>query len=391
MTIKKIAILILALLLPLTIEAQKKKNRAVKKPPIMVEEEPQEDPRITNMREMTQQIIIIDSIVTDKDQFLAHYRLSSETGSLTTTGQFFGRPVDGYAFLNEMGNKVYFSKPDFDGYLRLYTSDKLGNNWSEGTLLQGLDKGISESNYPFMLNDGITLYFAAKGEESIGGYDIFFTRYDSRSGSFLKPENIGMPFNSEANDYMYAADEESGVGYFVSDRRQPEGKVCVYIFILPETRRSYDPSRYTEQQIRNLADIISIADTWGDGSERRAALTRLKAISTKSDRPSVAQASSSNTSIVINDRLTYTSVDDFRSQTAANHYRELLKARERQVTLEDELQKSRDRDNCSNDDGRRLLSEIILYNEEQALLLRNAIHSLEKQIRNEENTIINKN
>ena len=391
MTIKKIAILILALLLPLTIEAQKKKNRAVKKPPIMVEEEPQEDPRITNMREMTQQIIIIDSIVTDKDQFLAHYRLSSETGSLTTTGQFFGRPVDGYAFLNEMGNKVYFGKPDFDGYLRLYTSDKLGNNWSEGTLLQGLDKGISESNYPFMLNDGITLYFAAKGEESIGGYDIFFTRYDSRSGSFLKPENIGMPFNSEANDYMYAADEESGVGYFVSDRRQPEGKVCVYIFILPETRRSYDPSRYTEQQIRNLADIISITDTWGDGSERRAALTRLKAISTKSDRPSVAQASSSNTSIVINDRLTYTSVDDFRSQTAANHYRELLKARERQVTLEDELQKSRDRYNCSNDDGRRLLSEIILYNEEQALLLRNAIHSLEKQIRNEENTIINKN
>jgi len=391
MTIKKIAILILALLLPLTIEAQKKKNRAVKKPPIMVEEEPQEDPRITNMREMTQQIIIIDSIVTDKDQFLAHYRLSSETGSLTTTGQFFGRPVDGYAFLNEMGNKVYFGKPDFDGYLRLYTSDKLGNNWSEGTLLQGLDKGISESNYPFMLNDGITLYFAAKGEESIGGYDIFFTRYDSRSGSFLKPENIGMPFNSEANDYMYAADEESGVGYFVSDRRQPEGKVCVYIFILPETRRSYDPSRYTEQQIRNLADIISIADTWGDGSERRAALTRLKAISTKSDRPSVAQASSSNTSIVINDRLTYTSVDDFRSQTAANHYRELLKAREHQVTLEDELQKSRDRYNRSNDDGRRLLSEIILYNEEQALLLRNAIHSLEKQIRNEENTIINKN
>ena len=79
MTIKKIAILSLALLLPLTIEAQKKKKRAVKKPVVEVVEEPQEDPRITNMREMTQQIVIIDSVVTDKDDFLAQFRLSSET------------------------------------------------------------------------------------------------------------------------------------------------------------------------------------------------------------------------------------------------------------------------------------------------------------------------
>ena len=391
MTIKKIAILTLTLLLPLTIEAQKKKKRVVKKPPIEVVEEPQEDPRITNMREMTQQIIIIDSIVTDKDQFLAHYRLSSETGSLTTTGQFFGKPVDGYAFLNEMGNKVYFSKPDSDGCLKLFTSDKLGSDWSEGTLLQGLDKGIREANYPFMLNDGITLYFAAQGEESIGGYDIFFTRYDSRSGSFLKPENIGMPFNSEANDYMYAADEDSGIGYFVSDRRQPENKVCIYIFILSETRRSYDPSIYTEQQIHDLADIISIADTWGDGSERRTALARLKAIGTKDNQPAINHNSSANTSIVINDLLTYTSVEDFRSPAAANHYRELLKARERLATMEAELQNSRDQYTRSNEDGRRLLSEVILYNEEQSLLLHNAILSLEKQIRNEENTNLNKN
>ena len=386
--IKKIAILSLALLLPLTIEAQKKKKRVVKKPVVEVVEEPQEDPRITNMREMTQQIIIIDSVVTDKEQFLSHYRLSSETGSLTTTSQFFGKPLGGYAFLNEMGNKVYFSKPDTDYRLRLFTSDKLGNSWSEAVRLQGLDEGISEASYPFMLNDGITLYFAAKGDESIGGYDIFFTRYDSRSGRFLKPENIGMPFNSEANDYMYAADEESGIGYFVSDRRQPEGKVCVYIFILPETRRSYDPSRYTEQQIRDLADIVSIADTWGNGSERRDALARMKTIGTTDARPTVENTTATNTAIVINDRLTYTSVRDFKSPAAANHYREWLKARERQAAIEADLEKSRERYARSNEDGRRLLCEVILHNEAQLLLLNDTIRSLEKQIRNEENNNI---
>ena len=384
MTIRKIAILSLALLLPFSLNAQKKKKRHVKKPVVEVVEEPQEDPRITNMREMTQQIVFIDSIVTDKDSFLSQYRLSSETGTLTTTGLFFGNSLSGYAFLNEMGNKVYFSLAE-DSIHRLYTSDKLGTDWSEATPLKGLSEGITDANYPFMMNDGFTFYFAAQGEESIGGYDIFFTRYDSRSGSFLKPENIGMPFNSEANDYMYAADEETGIGYFVSDRRQPEGKVCVYVFILPETRRSYDPSKYTEQQIRDFADIIRIVDTWGNGNERQAALDRLKAIGTTDARPVAENASATNTALVINDRQTYTSAADFRSPKAADHYRELLKARERQATIEADLQKTRDRYALADEDGRRLLREVILHNEEQAMQLYNAIHALEKQIRKEEN------
>ena len=385
MTIKKIAILTLAFLLPLTIEAQKKK-RVVKKPPVEVVEEPEEDPRITNMREMTQQIIIVDSIVTDKDKFLASYRLSSETGSLTTTSQFFGKQLEGYAFLNEMGNKVYFSQPDNNDLLWLYTSDKLGNSWSEATRLQGLDEGISEADYPFMLNDGITLYFAAKGDESIGGYDIFFTRYDSRSASFLKPENLGMPFNSEANDYMFAVDEQNRIGYFVSDRRQPEDKVCVYIFVPSETRRTYNPSVYSEQQIRAFADIISIADTWGDGSEREAALARLKNISTV-QKVSHSQGPTQKI-LVINDQLTYSDYGDFQSLEARGLYDQLLNSRQRQEKLNSELDKSRERYANGNDAERKLLSTTILHNEEQLLQLNEAIRSLEKRIRKAENAAI---
>ena len=385
MTIRQFAILSLALLLPLSLSAQKKKKRPVKKPVMVVVEEPQEDPRITNMREMTQQIVIIDSIVADKSQFLSHYVLSSETGKVMTASQISCIEADGYVYLNEMGNKAYFGKADQNGVRQIYTSDKLGDRWGEPILMNGLSEGIDEADYPFMMNDGITFYFAAQGEESIGGYDIFFTRYDSRSGSFLKPENIGMPFNSEANDYMYAADEQSGIGYFVSDRRQPKDTVCVYIFILPETRRSYDPTKFTEQQIHDFADITRIADTWGNGSERRAALERLKAVFTNASRPTTDKATEANTAIVINDRLTYTSAKDFRSPTAANHYRELLKARERLSHLEAELQKTRDRYAQADENGRKLLSEIILHNEEQSLILRNKIHTLEKQIRNEEN------
>ena len=220
MNFRKTTILIIALLLSLPLAAQKRKRVVKTTPkPEQAVEVSKDDPRIANMREMTQQIIIIDSIVVGKDQFLSAIRLSSESGQLMNTGYFFGNQLSGTLYQNEMGNKIYFSPPDANKKQQLFTADKLGNEWSRPQRLQGINKGINETSYPYMLSDGVTFYFAGKGEESIGGYDIFMTRYDSRSSSFLKPENIGMPFNSEANDYMYAIDETNRIGYFVSDRR----------------------------------------------------------------------------------------------------------------------------------------------------------------------------
>ena len=192
MNIRKTVILAIALLLPLSISAQKRKKR-VKKPVVEV---PQEDPRITSMREMTQQITIIDSIVADKDQLLSLLRLSDETGRILSSSAFWGKGDSTTVFVNEMGNKAYFSQPDDSLKQQLCTSDLLGGEWSKPQLLNGISEGISETAYPFMLADGLTFYFAGKGEESIGGYDIFMTRYDAHNNSFLKPENIVLSTNT---------------------------------------------------------------------------------------------------------------------------------------------------------------------------------------------------
>lgn len=383
MTLRKLLLCVIVILLPLAAEGQKKKKRVVKKPPVVVvEEEPQEDPRITDMREMTQQIVIIDSLVTDRDEFLKAMRFSSETGRLMTTGEFFRNNTKGMAFLNEMGNKVYFSQPDGNDVQQLYTSDRLGTAWSEPAPLRGIGQGISEACYPFMMNDGITFYFAAKGEESIGGYDIFLTRYDSHSSAFFKPENIGMPFNSEANDYMYAIDELNNIGYFVSDRRQPEGKVCVYTFIPSETRRTYDANVFTEQQIRDFADIARIADTWGDGSERREALGRLQNLTTKEGGKVKTAA---GFPIVINDQLTYSAETDFHSTEAAKYYKQLTQSQKRLTELSQELSKQRDYFAKASLAERQTLRQEILKAEEEKLQLNKRIHELEKQVRYKEN------
>ena len=390
MYIKKTVILAIALLLPLSMSAQKRKKR-VKKPVVEV---PQEDPRITSMREMTQQITIIDSIVTDKDQLLSQLLLSDETGRILSSSAFWGKGDSTTVFVNEMGNKAYFSQPDDSLKQQLCTSDLLGGEWSKPQLLNGISEGISETAYPFMLADGLTFYFAGKGEESIGGYDIFMTRYDAHNNSFLKPENIGMPFNSEANDYLFAIDEYAHIGYFVSDRRQPEGKACLYIFIPQASRKTYDPIVYTPAEIRGFADISSIADTWGNGEERSAALARYQAISINNMKATNTDAQPDDNTVaslelVINDALTYSSARDFRSREAAVLYKQLIEARQQLCLLNEQLEKSRSFYPQAAGAEKKTLQREMLQAEAEVIKLHSHIQSLEKETRNAEIKVIN--
>ena len=390
MYIKKTVILAIALLLPLSMSAQKRKKR-VKKPVVEV---PQEDPRITSMREMTQQITIIDSIVTDKDQLLSQLLLSDETGRILSSSAFWGKGDSTTVFVNEMGNKAYFSQPDDSLKQQLCTSDLLGGEWSKPQWLKGISEGISETAYPFMLADGLTFYFAGKGEESIGGYDIFMTRYDAHNNSFLKPENIGMPFNSEANDYLFAIDEYAHIGYFVSDRRQPEGKACLYIFIPQASRKTYDPIVYTPAEIRGFADISSIADTWGNGEERSAALARYQAISINNMKATNTDAQPDDNTVaslelVINDALTYSSARDFRSREAAVLYKQLIEARQELCLLNEQLEKSRSFYPQAAGAEKKTLQREMLQAEAEVTKLYSRIGTLEKEARNAEIKVIN--
>lgn len=264
-------ILIVALLIPGSLAAQKRKKTAAKPKPkpkveVVVEEE---DPRIAQMLEATQQIVFIDSMVVGLDDFVRHIPLSTECGRLAQTGQF-GQ------YTNELGDKRFEAIADAQKKTFIYVRDMMGYSWGDPVKVNGL--GTDEANYPYMMPDGTTLYFAQKGEASIGGYDLFVTRYDAEDGAFLKPENLGMPFSSESNDYLFAIDEQHQLGYFVTDRRQPQGKVCIYVFIPNEVRRVYQSEAYEDETLRSLARLDRMADTWNksNAAARQAALQRLK-------------------------------------------------------------------------------------------------------------------
>ena len=96
-----------------------------------------------------------------------------------------------------------------------------------------------------MLSDGCTFYFASRSEQGLGGYDIFRSYRDSETGEFQNPVNMGLPYNSPADDYMLAIDEYTGAGWWATDRAgttDEEGNelLTIYVFVPSEMRQNYE-------------------------------------------------------------------------------------------------------------------------------------------------------
>lgn len=280
--------------------------------------------QLRNMMKATERITIIDSIVVDRNEVLQAIHLNSECGKLASTSSLFTSEADKDAtlYMSALGNKTIFSATDSKtGELHLYSSNLVGNKWSSPTMIDEL-QADGMQNFPFLMSDGITLYYAAQGENSIGGYDIFVTRYDSDEKKFLLSENMGMPFNSPANDYLLAIDEFNHLGWFVSDRNQSADKVCIYVFIPNDTRKVYDTALYEEAQLAQLAFITSIADTQHDSSLLKEAQGRLaQAI----NAPQKQQKKHEFSIIIAGNRI-YHDLSDFRSSEARKLAQSYLQA-----------------------------------------------------------------
>ena len=269
----------------------------------------------------TERIIIIDSVVCPRQQVLKAIRISQESGRIDTYASTYHTTDDSGATLyeNDLGNKRFLALPH---QLRLAVSDKIGNQWSEPTPLTGLSDEDTSQNFPFLLADGITLYYAAKGPESMGGYDIFVTRADGEDGSFLAPENVGFPFNSPANDYLLAIDELAQLGWLVTDRRQPAGKVCVYTFIPNETRVVYGDET-DDEELRDLARLTSIRDTWKTATSSRVKEAKQRLADLRAGK-TFGQTATPDFVFVVDDARTYTHLADFRSPVAKTKMQQYL-------------------------------------------------------------------
>ena len=387
---KNILLAALLVILPSSVDAQKKKSATkakVKQKTTVVDNEFEQ--RLESMRGFTQKVMFIDSVVVSKSKLLSSLNIPDEAGSIQAYNKFFNTTdqPNSIVYLNQLRNKCVFSK-FADGGWDLYSQEMIGEKWSNAVPLKGLDilGDDVDINWPFLLSDGTTLYFAAKGEESIGGFDIFMTRYDETTQSYLKPENIGMPFNSIDNDYFFIVDEYDGIGWFATDRNQPEGKVCIYSFIYNNVRENYVVDEYTPEQLRQLSEIHSISQTWTSNQARLSALEQLTAVYKRK----FTQKKKNDFEFVINDELTYTTLTDFRSSEAAEMYVDLNELLRKKNKLDSSIERARIAYPTARQAQREQYKQQLLAAEKQSEKYETDIKNLSKEIRRIELTKLGK-
>lgn len=328
----------------------------------------------------TAKVMFIDSVVVGKHDFLSHVPLNSESGTLSIKSDRFGKammPLTQYE--NEFRDRRIYAAGDTTA-TALWTQTLLGDNWSKPSeIAEAAGSDYLWPDFPFLSSDGVTLYFSAKGPNSIGGRDIFMTTFDNDKGAWFEPQNLGLPFNSTANDYLLAIDDLDTLGWLVTDRHQHADSVCIYTFVPTATRLDFQSDDLTNDQLEPFAQLRDIRRTWAFGN-RKAALRRLNDMKARSR----ATHQASTMHFVVNDRTIVTSPSQFKQAESRRLYAQLQEIEGMISQTTDALLDLR-RTYADQPEQRKALAARIRQAESDLLQQQADHHMLEKKIRNLEN------
>ena len=126
---------------------------------------------------------------------------------------------------------IYFSSDYLsdDNTLDLFVTTKNSDGvWSEPEAIVELNTPYDE-DAPFISEDG-TFYFSSRGHNSLGGFDVFSTRYNKETNSWAPIVNLGHPVNTVADDIYF--NTYGKVGYVSSSRLGGEGMLDLYQVLL---------------------------------------------------------------------------------------------------------------------------------------------------------------
>ncbi len=182
-------------------------------------------------------LIVLDEKKTRVQDFYKVYDLSAQGGQILIKIDEFRSPyelkndINGLFYFPKNANKIFFSSHTFEntrGKDLFYAERKEDNTWSKPINLGKTINTEFDEDYPYMSSDGITLYFASQGHNSLGGYDIFVSRLDTNTGNWTAPKNLDFAINTPADDYLFIPDASGETAYFASQRETPVGEVSVY-------------------------------------------------------------------------------------------------------------------------------------------------------------------
>ena len=309
-------------------------------------------------------IQILNKDTVEADNMLKHINLSRDAGELMLSQNFFVSGVERnqIIFKTERGNEVFFPMKESDSTWNLYKIVKLLDSWNEPELLRKPVNSDYDDLYPFLLIDGVTLYFSSNRSGGMGGFDIYQSYYDSETGVFSEPANLGPPFNSPYDDFLLVPDEYSGKAWFVTNRGVDNNQNIVV-----EIAWNEKVIKNNTENIRQLRHVSSLP--LSENAVGQQFIKTDKSISSENKK------TKSGIYFIVNDTLFYETMEQFRSEEALTVFKKVFEQEQNMSIFSSHLDKKRLEYSQSYDKN----EQNKLYNE--ILSIERQTYSMEDEIR----------
>lgn len=131
-------------------------------------------------------------------------------------------------FMSERGQDLPYKGQKGYGRSDIWMAKKIDKGkWGDAVNLGPNINTEYDEGGIFPAADGKTLYFCSNGHNSMGGYDIFMSRFEN--GAWSVPVNMGFPINTIGNERMFQLSKDGISAYVDSDREGGLGERDIWV------------------------------------------------------------------------------------------------------------------------------------------------------------------
>ncbi|MCX7696785.1 MAG: hypothetical protein N2Z72_03710 [Bacteroidales bacterium] len=166
----------------------------------------------------------IVSIIEDNNADLYVVRFSN--GSFSTPEKLsFNSPYNEVmGSFNSDGMKIYFSsnRPGGYGGYDIYETEWDGKKWTEPRNLGAPINSAGDEVAPFLLKDGVTLYFSTRSDAK-KDFDIYVSTFSDENVSWEVPEPLSFPVNTKSDDLFFRMSPDESRAIYCSEGKEGYG------------------------------------------------------------------------------------------------------------------------------------------------------------------------
>ena len=174
------------------------------------------------------------------------------------------RSVSSTAPVLNVVSRARFSKDDFFLYYPLpdesFRPVEGGGvvYWPGSDATLYLDRAEAENQFlPVTVGD--CKYFSKKSDDGFGGYDLYCCKWDEALGEWGEAQNLGFPYSSTGNDFLFMDTGDGRFSLFASDRSC--GADSVYVYVIDRTMATQTASLSSGQTRSQLAELLPNVDS----------------------------------------------------------------------------------------------------------------------------------